>query len=186
MSDHKNTAVPTPHGTIIFEHLWEPDAPRTLKDSRIVGDNKYSVQFAVDPDTDEFEKFTGTLAHIAGVDARVMAKLINESFPAVGDRFASLDPTHLILKAKSKFQPPVFDRKGKQVSPGGAYPGSIVRALVKPFIYDSALARKKMLSLRLQAVLVVDPGTPAAFRSVSAKALFGDLIEDDGSDDIPF
>jgi len=184
MSDHKNTAVPTPHGVIIFEHIWEPDQPRTLKDGRVVGDNKYGVQMAVDPDTDEFEKFTGVLAHIAGVDARVMSKLINESFPAVGDRFASLDPTHLVLKAKSKFQPPVFDKRGRPVSPGGAHSGSIIRALVKPFIYDSALARKKMLALRLQAVLVVDVGTPAVFRSVSAKALFGDLIED--GEEIPF
>jgi hypothetical protein len=186
MSDHKNTAVPTPHGVIIYEHLWEPDVPRTLKDGRVVGDNKYSVQIAVDPDTDEFEKFSAVLASIAGVDARVMSKLINESFPPVGDRFASLDPTHLVLKAKSKFQPPVFDRKGKQVQPGGAYSGSVIRALVKPFIYDSALARKKLLSLRLQAVLVVDPGTPAVFRSANAKALFGDLIEADSGEDVPF
>jgi hypothetical protein len=186
MSDHKNTAVPTPVGVIIYEHLWEPDAPRTLRDGRVVGDNKYSVQIAVDPDTNEFEKFSNTLANIAGVDARVMTKLVTESFPPVGDRFETLDPTYLVLKAKSKFKPLVFDRKGKQVSPGGAYSGSAIRALVKPFIYDSALARKKMLSLRLQAVLVVDPGTPAVFRSASAKALFGDLIEADDGKDAPF
>jgi hypothetical protein len=184
MSDHKNTAIPTPHGVVIYEHFWEPDQPRTLKDGRVVGDNKYGVQFAVDPDTDEFEKFTVAFAHVAGVDARVMAKLITESFPAVGDRYQGIDPTYLVFKAKTKFQPPIFDRKGRPVQPGGAYSGSVIRALVRPFIYDSALARKKMLALRLQAVLVVDPGTPAVFRSASAKALFGDLIQDD--EEAPF
>jgi hypothetical protein len=89
-----------------------------------------------------------------------------------------------VFKAKTKFQPPIFDRKGRPVQPGGAYSGSVIRALVRPFIYDSALARKKMLALRLQAVLVVDPGTPAVFRSASAKALFGDLIQDD--EEAPF
>jgi hypothetical protein len=185
MSDGKNANVPTPRGVIIYEHLWEPDQPRTLKDGRVVGDNKYGVQFAVDPDTDEFEKFTSVFANIAGVDARVMAKLITESFPAVGDKYQGIDPTHLVFKAKTKFQPPVFDSRGRPIQSGGAYSGSIIRALVRPFIYDSALARKKMLALRLQAVLVVDPGTPAVFRNVSAKALFGDLIQDDGGD-VPF
>jgi len=185
-TEHKNTAVPTPPGVVIIERLWEPDAPRALKDGRVVGDNKYGVQIAVDPDTDEFEKFSNTLAHIAGVDARVMVKMISESYRVVGDRYLQLDPTLIILKAKSKFQPSVFDRKGKLVQPGGVHPGSVVRALVKPFIYDSALTRKKMLSLRLRAVLVVDSSAQIAFQANNARALFGDLIEADDGEDAPF